>query len=152
MAYSFELHVEETLPGFVISPVAPHPYPLCVINENAPAGLPDRIIKRNQSWTVGFKWRVEGPVSDAMGPFNWRLSVHLLKLDGSGGVTWSQSTNEAYRTGVAGADDYDKTISVAAGAVPDGLYKLYASIDVQSPAIVPVTMMGDGPMMKFYTP
>jgi len=153
MAFVIPLEVEATLPGFFITGVPPTASPQAVINEGPPEqGIWDRVIKNNQPWSVTFHYRVGGPVSDAMGPAKWSLNVHLLSLSGGQNKTINQTV--AY-TQSQGDDNYDVPLSISPGSVKDGLYKLNVSIEVQStPAgsIIPVTLFGDGPMMKFYTP
>ena len=152
--YNFNLNYEETLPGFSILPIGAETSPLCIINENPPAGLLDRVIQNTQDWTVDFHWRVEGVASDAMGPFDWELSAYLLLLSGPGGVTWSQSMAVPYLM-TSGGDDYSHTMNISAGVVPDGLYRLHTTVIVKHPAplpIIPVTLFGDGSTMQFYTP
>ena len=153
MSITRQLVCEETLPGFMIGAVGSDAWPCFILNESSPEGEPDTIIKNDQEWTVDFRWNCSGATSNAMGPFDWRLSVFLLCLSGGGGVTWSRSENVPYATGTPGADDYTHRMIIPAGAVPDGMYRLFTSVDVEdTAAIVPVTMDGEGPIMKFYTP
>jgi len=153
--YTYRLNVEETLAEFDIAGVPPRPNPQCVLNEINPQGLPDRIIKNNQPWNVGFHWRVSGHTSDAIGPCDWKLNVYLLKLNAPGGANVVATKSVPYKV-TEGQDDYDETIEIHAGEVPDGMYKLYTSVDVENPGpaqpIIPVTLFGEGPVMKFYTP
>lgn len=155
--YSFELNYEETLHEFNILPdsVNGEPTPLCIINEIPHEGLlHERFIKNTQDWTVDFHWRIEGNTSDAMGPFDWKLSVFLLLLSGPGGVTWSQDKVVAYDM-TGGGDDYINTMNFDAGLVPDGLYQLNTTVEVIHPnplPVIPVAMFGNGPSIVFYTP
>jgi len=154
MTLTIPLQVEADLQGFSIKAVPNHPNPECVLNEHTPTGLFDTVIKDNQDWDVTFYWRVDGATANAMGPFNWILSLHLLRLNQPGGV-WSVSRSVAYAVGNPIPDDYSETITVPAsknGGVPLGLYKLHATIDIQSQSVVPVTLFGEGPIMKFYKP
>ncbi len=149
MTMRFTLDVEETLPGFSVANIPPDPTPVVILNENTPQGLPDRIIKDGQSWSLTTKFRVVGITADAIGPGTWTLSAHLLNLDG--GIDQTISTTQPYALTI-GADDYIIVLNVPAGAVPVGLYKLYISVDLDTAAAVPVTMSAEGPMMKFYKP
>ena len=149
MTMRFLLDVEETLPGFSVTNVPPETDPVVILNENAPQGLFDRIIKNSQSWSVTTRFRVAGIVSDAIGPGTWTVTASLLNL--GGGPNHSVNTSVPYSL-APGADDYSISINVPAGAVPNGVYKLYISVDMDTSATVPVTMSAEGPMMKFYTP
>lgn len=151
MAYSFPMDFETTLaPGFAINPVAPDATPRCVINETGPVGLPDRAIQNTQTWNVTFRWNVSGGASDLLGPTNtWNLRVFLLNL--SGGANQSRNQSEPYLAG-AGADNYTPVVNFAAGAIPNGMYKLFTSVDLVTGGVEPITLFGEGPVMKFYTP
>jgi len=160
MAYPFKLEVEGGLPGLSIGPSTTTPYstPQCVLYEqNPPAPLFDRIIRwDDQVWDVSFHWQIGGPVSDALGPFNWLLNVYLLKLSGPGGamVVPPTPTKVPYRVGTVGPDNYDINVQFKPGKeIPNlapGMYELHTSIDNDSPAVLPITLFGDGPCMKFY--
>ena len=151
---SFTLEVENTLTDFYVRGIPAAVNPECVLSEAAPSqGLPDRIIKNTQAWDVTFKWQVDGPTALAMGPCNWLLNVYLLKLSGGGGaVQAAPTTTVPYAVGNPIPDNYIVTINIPASAVPVGLYKLYTSVEIQSPAVIPVTMFGEGPVMKIYKP
>lgn len=90
-----------------------------------------------------------GVVADAIGPGTWTVSAHLLNL--SGGANELLSATQPYSV-APGPDNYTIAVNVPAGAVADGLYKLYISVDLDTAATVPVTMTAEGPVMKFYTP
>jgi hypothetical protein len=139
------------LPGFVVSQVPGEQWPACVLNENPPEGLFDTAIKHTQSWSVTFKWRTYGVTSDAMGPAIWHMKVYLDKLSGPGGAQLVRELKVPYKI-TSGPDNYSYPVEIPAGAVADGVYKLYTAVDLESPAIVPVTLFGEGPLMKFYTP
>lgn len=154
MPYPFKLEVGIGLPGLVVSGVNPRPDPQCVLNEHLPQGLLDRVIKNDQAWDVTFYWNVSGLVAEAIGPFDWNCCVYLLCLSNQGGVSFSKYQQAPYKTGAD--SDYIVKVDIpptTQGGVPVGMYKLYTSIDViHSPAVLPVTMFGEGPTMKFYKP
>jgi hypothetical protein len=149
MTMRFRLEVEETLPGFNVTRLPPESTPVAILNENAPQGLFDRIIKHDQAWSVTTRFRVGGVVSDAIGPGTWTLTACLVSL--CGGADASFTTTQPYSV-APGPDDYSIVVNVPAGGVADGVYKLYVSIDLDTGATVPVTMFAEGPMVKFYTP
>jgi len=158
MPYSVPLQLEADLQGFFIQSHPNRPNsPEVVINENLPRGLYDTVIKDSQAWDVTFYWRIDGDTANAMGPFNWVLNVYLLRLSPPAGV-WQASKVVPFKVGDPVPDDYAESINIPAykddpaHGVPTGLYDFHASIDIQSQAVVPVTLMGDGPMMKFYKP
>ena len=155
MTYPFDMAVEGALPGFFITGINPIANPQSVINEKPPMGLLDKIIEKKQAWDVTFNWCVGGPVADAMGPCQWRLCVYLLRLSAPGGAILVNNpptgTLVNYNTGTPGPDNYSVKVPIKAGAVPDGVYELHTSVDIVSGAIIPVTLFGDGPTMKFYT-
>jgi len=149
MTFKFRLDTEETLPGFAITRTPPETVPVAILNENAPVGLFDRIIKNDQGWSVRARFRVFGITSDAIGPGNWTLTACLLSL--CGGSSTSFTATQPYSV-ATGPDDYNINVNVQAGAVTDGLYRLYVSVDLDTGATVPATLSGAGPIMKFYTP
>ena len=149
MTIKLVLDTEVTLPNFAINNIPPETDPVAILNEDAPEGLFDRIIKNSQSWSVTARFRVVGIVSDAIGPGTWTISASLLNL--SGGANKQFQATQPYSV-APGPDDYVIAINIPAGAVPNGLYKLHISIDLDTAATVPVTMSAEGPVMKFYTP
>lgn len=151
MSLKYTLDYEETLPGFDVSGAPGEATPVFVLNENAPEGMPDRVIKNTQSWSVNFKWRISGVTADAIGPATWNIRAYLDRLATGGGSLMAGASSFAYKT-AAGPDDYDQTISIMAGSVPDGVYKLYVAASLDTAATVPVTFFGEGPVMRFYTP
>jgi len=159
MTYPFQLEFEEVLPGFNIGPNQSKPTPLyptamCVINEQPQIPLKDRVIQDSQAWDITFYWRVWGVVSNAITPDHWDCNIYLLRLDKPG--VWSKTQPLAYSVATPGPDDYMKQITVppsnTAGGVPLGVYKLHTSVDLIGTGIYPVTMVGEGPVMKFYKP
>lgn len=147
---SFPMDFETALaPGFAINPVGGDATPRCVINESAPVGLAHRAIQTTQQWTVTFRWGVSGGTSDLLGPGSrWDVSVFLVCL--SGGANQSRTLAVPYAVG-AGSDDYTPVVTFAAGAVPVGVYKLYTSVDLRTGGVAPITLFGEGPLMKLYT-
>lgn len=158
MALPIKLDVEGGLPGFFIQGVPPEATPLCVLNEGGPpVQLFDRIIKwDDQPWDITFHWQVGGPVADALGPFNWVLNVYLLKLSPPGGSIVVPPTpfKVPYKVGTQGPDNYNVKVQFNPGkqikGLDPGVYELHTSIDNDSPAVLPITLFGDGPCMKFY--
>lgn len=148
----FELEFEETVSGFAISRVLPDPNPQCVVNEGAPADSPRVIIRDNQPWDVNFRWRTSGDVAELL-VADWTLEVHLMHLNG-GGTPHDFSKKKVVKHVPTNPHDFKEKIEVAAGKVKDGLYKLYANVDITVPgaAKARITGFGEGPMMEFYTP
>lgn len=152
----FEIEFEETVAGFAISQVAPDPNPQGELNEGAPADTPRTIIRNNQDWSVNFRWRTSGGTTTLL-VADWTLGVHLLPLKRNGGGV-------AEAPILAGSSvvphdptdpfDYDQTINVPAASIPDGLYKLYVSVETEVPGLAAARIngFGEGPMMSFYTP
>lgn len=151
MSLKYTLEFEETLPGFDVSGIPGEATPVFILNESAMEGMPDRVIKNTQSWSVAFKWRISGVTADVIGPGTWNIRAHLDRLSSGGGALMAGASSFAYKT-AAGPDDYDQTITIAAGSVPDGVYKLYVVVSLDTAATVPVTFFGEGPVMRFYTP
>ncbi len=150
MPYPFPLEVEVAdIPDFIISNIPPETTPVAILNEDAVEGLPDRIIQNDQGWSVTTKFKVAGAVSDLIGPGTWTVHACLINL--CDGTAAPFDATQPYSVAV-GPDDYEIKVSVPAGAVTDGIYKLHVSVDLDTGATVPVSLFGEGPMMKFYTP
>jgi hypothetical protein len=147
----FEIEFEETVAGFSINPVAPDATPRGELNEGAPADQPRSIIRNDQNWSVNLRWRTSGGTTTLL-VTDWKLGVHLLSLNGGGAAILAGSSVVAHNP--TDPFDYDETITIPAGSVPDGLYKLYVSVETEVPgaAKARINGFGEGPMISIYTP
>ncbi len=117
-----------------------------------PPNSPRVIVRNDQPWSVNFRWRTSGSTTELL-VADWSLEVHLEHLNGAG-APHHFSTNIVVPHIPNNPNDYNEIINVGAGLVQDGLYKLYADVNVDVPgaARARITGFGEGPMMEFYTP
>lgn len=114
---------------------------------------PTTIIETDDAWEVDINWTITGLVAPALGG-DWNVRVFLESMDGlnpTGQVGFANvplasvppSTNRKYSA----------NISIAAGTVNAGLYKLTAAITYSNLG-VPLDMAGfhEGPLMQFIDP
>jgi hypothetical protein len=135
---------EELLPFFGVSGS-------CNLIEGTPPGAaPSNIIRTNQSWSVKFDWTTSGPLNYLMNG-KWIMKVYLEKM-GAGEVDLPASLSSKTAAFVSAPNSYSNTITVPAGNVPEGLYKIAVSLTMVGPTGTPGPIAGfaEGELVQFY--
>ena len=113
--------------------------------------FPVTMIRHEQQWGARFKWTTDGGLNYMMAG-EWHLQIFLESVGGAE-FSFPPGMGEAKVRFESEPYEYDKDIEIPAEKVPDGVYRLVASIVLLGPTNVPGPVAGfaEGPMVKFYT-
>lgn len=130
---------EELLPWFGIKGK-------CDVYE-VPTMNPTSIIRTDQDWGVKFNWKTDGGLNHLLAG-RFQLQVLLEKMGPGEGpaIPAKQIQFQSH------PHEYNETISVPAGLVQSGAYKLVATLTMRGPGGVPGPIAGiaEGPVIQFY--
>ncbi|RMF56379.1 MAG: hypothetical protein D6748_13675 [Calditrichaeota bacterium] len=139
---SFPIKFEEMVPYFNISGD-------CELYEVKPPGVhPTTIIRTDQEWYIKFRWNTLGPLNCLMCG-NWEVQVYLEQM-GKGEFALPNSVmTEPF---VSKPFNYDCEIRFQPGKVPEGVYRIVATIKLLGPTGIPGPVVGfaEGPLVQFY--
>lgn len=145
MANPFDIVFEEDLPGFVIPGTA-----TATVTEVG-GTAPIYCIKTSQPWGVNVTWQTGGPLTPFMAG-DFLVTVYLEKM--GGGEFGALPALPPVPLVAVDPHTYNATLSVPAGSVPEGAYKIAVTVTMHGPAPGfvpgPVAGVGDGPLLQFY--
>ena len=133
---------EELLPHFRIDGT-------CELFEVAqPEDTPTTVIRTDQDWYIKMDWKTSGPLNYLICG-RWQLQV-LLEEMGKGEHDVDNSI--VFEKFASKPAAYSKEVRFRAGDLPEGVFKLVATIKLLGPNDVPGPVVGfaEGPIVQFY--
>lgn len=122
------------------------------IHEVTNPTMPVTIIRTDQDWFIHLVWNLTGSLVRMIDGV-WKVQAYLesigpgpeFELTPTGGIT--EDVNP-------GSPTYNVRFDVSAGTVPEGNYKMVATIKYLAPDGLPGPMAGfyDEPLVQFYNP
>lgn len=123
-----------------------------VIEEGGTA--PSTIIGTNQKWKVRFDWKQWGHLCTHFSAnCYWNIHLYLHPWEGLYSPNWTHELTVQYEK-VDGHEYKNKELEVKAGAVPVGVYRLGAVVQLYDEMKKPMPILGyiDGPFLQFFNP